>query len=65
MAIPTRQQIFKAKYTKAQLEQWGISWPPPKGWRKELLELALEQEIQNPLQTEHKADHRKEFFDWG
>lgn len=23
-------------WTKAQLEAWGIPWPPPKGWKKQL-----------------------------
>ena len=23
-------------FTRAQLAQWGIPWPPPKGWRKQL-----------------------------
>jgi hypothetical protein len=24
-------------YTKAQLAEWGIEWPPPKGWKEKLL----------------------------
>ncbi len=24
-------------WTRAQLAKWGVSWPPPKGWRRELL----------------------------
>jgi hypothetical protein len=24
-------------YTKAKLAEWGISWPPPKGWKEMLL----------------------------
>lgn len=24
-------------WTKAQLAQWGVPWPPPKGWIKRLL----------------------------
>lgn len=24
-------------FTKAQLAQWGVPWPPPKGWRKALI----------------------------
>lgn len=23
-------------WTKAQLAQWGVPWPPPKGWKHEL-----------------------------
>ena len=25
-------------WTKEQLEQWGVSWPPKKGWKNKLLE---------------------------
>jgi len=25
-------------YTRAQLAAWGIAWPPPKGWKKQLPE---------------------------
>ena len=24
------------KWTKVKLAAWGVSWPPPKGWREEL-----------------------------
>lgn len=24
-------------WTKKQLAQWGVPWPPPKGWRKALI----------------------------
>ena len=24
-------------YSKKQLAEWGISWPPPKGWKKKLI----------------------------
>lgn len=27
----------KGGWTKAQLALWGISWPPPKGWKERLL----------------------------
>jgi ribonuclease HI len=30
----------KGGYTKAQLAEWGVPWPPPKGWRKALIEQA-------------------------
>lgn len=23
-------------WTRAQLAKWGVPWPPPKGWRKQL-----------------------------
>lgn len=39
--MPTREQIDAAMtpgggWTRAQLAEWGVPWPPPKGWRKEL-----------------------------
>jgi hypothetical protein len=24
-------------FTKAQLAEWGVPWPPPNGWRKKIL----------------------------
>lgn len=41
MTTPTAEQIEAARtpnggWTKAQLAQWGISWPPPKGWKRAL-----------------------------
>ena len=41
--MPTEAEIDAAKtpkggWTKAQLARWGLGWPPPKGWRKILLE---------------------------
>lgn len=34
---PTRDEIEKARYTRAQLAEWGVPCPPPTGWRKRLL----------------------------
>lgn len=39
--IPSPEEIEAAKtpagaWTKATLAAWGVSWPPPKGWRKDL-----------------------------
>lgn len=25
-------------WTRKQLAKWGVPWPPPKGWKKALLE---------------------------
>ena len=38
----TAEEIEAAKspsggYTKATLAQWGISWPPPRGWKDALM----------------------------
>lgn len=37
----TRDEIEQAKtsaggYTREQLEQWGVFWPLPKGWKQAL-----------------------------
>lgn len=42
MRIPTAAEIAAARspaggWTKAQLAEWGVSWPPPKGWRQALV----------------------------
>lgn len=39
--MPTRDEIEAAKtpaggWTRDQLAAWGVPWPPPKGWRKEI-----------------------------
>ena len=39
--LPSPLEIERAKsarggWTKAQLAAWGVSWPPPKGWRRGL-----------------------------
>lgn len=38
----TREEIEagrseKGGFTKAQLAQWGVPWPPPQGWKEALL----------------------------
>jgi hypothetical protein len=37
----TREEIEAARtpkggWTKSQLAEWGVPWPPPKGWRAKL-----------------------------
>lgn len=43
MKRPTAEEIETAKtpkggWTKKTLGSWGVAWPPPKGWKEELLE---------------------------
>jgi hypothetical protein len=33
---PTRRQIEAGPWTRSQLAQWGVPWPPPKGWKTRL-----------------------------
>lgn len=39
--IPSPDEVSEAQsgnggWTAKQLAEWGIGWPPPKGWREEL-----------------------------
>jgi hypothetical protein len=39
--IPSPEEVEQAKtknggWTRTILAEWGIGWPPPKGWKKEL-----------------------------
>lgn len=41
-ANATREAIMAAQserggWTRAQLEEWGVPWPPPKGWKQQLI----------------------------
>lgn len=41
--LPSPEDIAAARtpaggWTRAQLDQWGVPWPPPKGWRRYLVE---------------------------
>lgn len=39
---PSVTEIETSRQTRAQLAAWGVPWPPPKGWRRKLLEEARE-----------------------
>jgi len=30
------KQTSRGGWTRAQLAEWGVPWPPPRGWRKKL-----------------------------
>lgn len=32
------KQTERGGYTRATLAEWGVPWPPTKGWKKALLE---------------------------
>ncbi|WP_326844566.1 hypothetical protein OHB33_41195 (plasmid) [Streptomyces sp. NBC_01558] len=41
--LPSPEEIAaaatpKGAWTRAQLAEWGVPWPPPKGWKGELIE---------------------------
>lgn len=57
--MPTREEIEskmteRGGWTAAQLEEWGVPWPPPKGW-KEKLEAEAEREIVYQARLENLA----------
>ncbi|EEW57127.1 hypothetical protein SCH4B_4384 [Ruegeria sp. TrichCH4B] len=42
-SIPSPDEVEKAKtqsggWKRETLQNWGVSWPPPKGWRARLKE---------------------------
>lgn len=42
--VPSDEEIEACKtpaggWTRKQLAEWGVSWPPLKGWRKKLNDL--------------------------
>lgn len=46
---PTAEEIEAARtaaggWTKAQIAEWGVPWPPPKGWKARLLNRELDTE---------------------
>jgi hypothetical protein len=45
VVVLSRADVESAKtdaggWTRAQLAEWGVPWPPPEGWKKKLLETA-------------------------
>lgn len=39
--MPSKEEIEKKRthaggFLRKDLEEWGVSWPPPKGWKKRL-----------------------------
>jgi hypothetical protein len=40
MKIVTEAEIMAPAggWTRAQLAEWGVPWPPPKGWKQALIE---------------------------
>lgn len=43
ISMPTADEIDEARtanggWTKDQLAEWGVSWPPPPGWKARLVE---------------------------
>jgi hypothetical protein len=47
------------RHTKALLASWGVTYPPPKGWRSRLLKRALESEAERGESRPRSADRKK------
>ena len=50
--MPTEKEIDEAKteaggWTRETLAAWGVPWPPPKDWKKNL-ELAAARSVNHP-----------------
>ena len=46
----TKDEIEAAKtpkggWTKAQLAEWGVPWPPPSGWKRRLVKESEKSEV--------------------
>lgn len=41
-------------WTKVQLAQWGVPWPPSKGWRQKLVREWKEQQAYTPEPSEFR-----------
>lgn len=46
--MPAEAEIEAARtenggWTREQLAEWGVSWPPPNGWKKALIERSSHQ----------------------
>ena len=52
----TAEEIEKAKtanggWTREQFAAWGVSWPPPKGWKDRLIDRACAQSLRECLSS--------------
>ncbi|WP_236788029.1 hypothetical protein [Amycolatopsis sp. GM8] len=54
--LPSPEEIERARtpaggFTRAQLAVWGVAWPPPKGWTKELNDRWRAAQTEQPRET--------------
>jgi hypothetical protein len=52
MKIVTQAEIMAKRtpaggWTRAQLAEWGVPWPPPKGWKQALMEVERAARLEN------------------
>ncbi|MFH9426266.1 hypothetical protein [Streptomyces sp. NPDC017529] len=71
--LPSPEEIEAActpagGWKPAQLAAWGVPWPPPKGWKDELVErweAARQNGAPLPLPSPPPADFAQETLDFG
>lgn len=71
--LPSPGEIEAAKtsngaWTRAQLAEWGVPWPPPKGWKGELIkrwEAAQPDGAPPPQHRPAPANFAQETLDFG
>lgn len=61
MRFPSPEEIAAAKtkgggWTQVQLAEWGIPWPPPKGWRARLEGFGKRRAIEDRYRQEVNVD---------
>ncbi|WP_078894308.1 hypothetical protein [Streptomyces sp. NRRL S-1022] len=59
--IPSPDEVTAARtpeggWTKKQLAEWGVPWPPPSGWRKHLAARWRGEDVGPLLPTEPDQD---------
>lgn len=67
MPVPTQDEIDAARsprgqWTRDTLAQWGVPWPPPKGWRNRLIRESGGVPTKSPTTTSKRsatAERRK------
>jgi len=62
----TKEQIETAKtenggWTRKQLADWGVSWPPRKGWRKEI-EIISQNDLDEVSEAEKERQSMRELY---
>ncbi|MFE9803505.1 hypothetical protein ACFYP6_32410 [Streptomyces goshikiensis] len=71
--LPSPGEIEAARtpaggWKRDQLAVWGVSWPPPKGWKDELIgrrEAARQEGAPPPPPSPAPTDFAQETFDFG
>lgn len=55
-ALINSARTARGGYTREQLADWGVSWPPPKSWKAVLIASDVELTIRQSQQTTFDSD---------